>query len=116
MTSALELLKDRIGPTEARIVSKLVKKALDFRWMVTVNDGEVDTGVVESCDADAIYSEIGHTDQTVLILHRPAYERGGVHHPQSYLGWISLVHGNGEDVISDHVDNDRMAELVQGVY
>lgn len=105
----------RVGVTEAAIISTIVRRALGFGWLVTVNDGEEDA-VVKSDVEDEIFEEIGHTDQTVLIFTHPGGDLLGEKIEPSRLGFVWLVHGNEEDVIADHTDCEPMAELTAGVY
>lgn len=109
----MSTLNDRIGPVEARITRELVRRALGFGWLVTVNDGEEDA-VVKSLDRDAILGAVGHTDETVLRFTHVGVPSEGIE--PSNVGFVWLVHGNQDDVIADHTDNERMLELVAGVY
>lgn len=92
-----------INSIEARIVRNIVRRALAKGYLVSVSDGE-SVSVLRTNSLDLVMSEVGATDETTLIFCDSDHRR---------LGGIHLVHGNGEDVVSDHTDNDEMCELVE---
>ncbi|TPJ51767.1 MULTISPECIES: hypothetical protein [unclassified Mesorhizobium] len=96
---------NHMRPIEATIVGNLIKKALGLGWTVSVYDGE-EWALQQSSDYEAITTEIAATDETQIIF------RGGI---GQRIGWLQLIHGNDEDVISDHTDNIAMGLLVQGL-
>ena len=90
---------------EMEITRKLVRKILahEPKLMITVGDEE-DYLIKRSRDFDKIIAELGHSDENDLIIRSlDNSER---------LGAISLIWGNGEDVISDHTDNKIINQLV----
>jgi hypothetical protein len=93
-------LKERIDSQEYAVISRLVNRALNFGWVVSVSDGE-EVVVHKAKTLQQIYAEIAHTDATYLKFYQD----------DKYFGTVMLVHGNGEDVISDHTDNEHMVEL-----
>lgn len=95
---------NHMRPTEQKIVGKLIKKALGLGYVISVYDGE-DWAIVRSTDYEAITAEIAATDETQLMFRRGE--------DRVKVGWMLLVHGNDEDVISDHSDNEAMNSLVE---
>lgn len=85
-----------VSNIERRIITRILKRALAKGYSITVNDGEED--VVTSTDLATLQAEIGHTCETYLIIKD--------------VGWIWLVHGNEEDVVTDCVENEFIAALV----
>ncbi|ESY35389.1 hypothetical protein NKK48_30255 [Mesorhizobium sp. C386A] len=92
-----------LRPTEAKIIGALIKKALGLGYVVSVYDGE-EWALKKSGDYEKITHEIAATDATELVFRKA--EDG------SKVGWLQLIHGNDEDVISDHSDIEIMRELV----
>jgi hypothetical protein len=84
-----------LNPTEHAIVSKLVHEILARGYVVSVHDGE-EFAIKRSADYAAIMAAIGVSDETRLILR----EHVGIE-----VGWIQLIHGNDNDVISDYTIN-----------
>jgi hypothetical protein len=91
------------NPIETRIIAKLIRRALKKDWVISVNDGE-EWALVRSKDFEAITAEVHATEETYLHFRDAEGTK---------LGWVWLIHGNDEDVVSDHVDNDAMADLVK---
>ncbi len=88
-------------PAERRIVKAIVADALAKNWKISVNDGE-EWVIKQSRDQEAILQAMGATDMDILLIRDQDGER---------VGSISLVWGNGEDLLSDHSDNGAMAEF-----
>ncbi|TGT64042.1 MULTISPECIES: hypothetical protein [unclassified Mesorhizobium] len=97
-------LPSYVRPTEAKIIKRLVRKALNLGYVVSVYDGE-DYAIVRSNDFDAITAEIAATDSTELVFRRAD--------DKTKIGSVLLIHGNDEDVISDHSDNELTNALVE---
>ncbi|MER9205225.1 hypothetical protein [Mesorhizobium sp. M0771] len=91
--------------TEKRIISAIIKRALALGFTVSVYDGE-EWALKRSTDFEAITAEVHATDETTLRMRD---ETGNM------VGSIYLVHGNEDDVICDHTDNERTAALVKGL-
>lgn len=87
---------------EHRIAKTLINEALKRGWTLTVNDGE-ETVLWHSTDAKAIWRAMHSTEEEYLHFYDKDQKR---------IGWVWLVYGNGEDLITDHVDNDAMRQLV----
>jgi len=88
---------------EQRIVGKLIREALDEDLTISVFDGE-EWALKTSTDYEAITKEVAATDITELRFRDKN---------RKSVGWAMLVHGNGEDVISDYTDNETMNRLVK---
>jgi hypothetical protein len=82
---------EHMRPKEAKIVSKLIGVALRQRMFLRVFDGEEWATQWERQRKD-IEPEVAATDITYLYLRDSAGDE---------VGWIMLVHGNDEDVVSD---------------
>lgn len=91
-----------VSPVERDIITQVLRKALAKGYTVSLCDGE-EYPLIRSTDMKAITAEIAATDQTYLIFREDGQQRG----------WIWLVHGNHEDVVSDYTDNQAMRELVE---
>lgn len=90
---------------EQKIVRRLILRALDKGWVVSVFDGE-EWPVKKSNDFEKITAEIAATDETQLRFRNADGET---------RGWMLLVHGNGDEVIADYTDNNFMEELTKGI-
>ena len=88
------------------IAKTLVAKALERGWLVTVHDGE-EVALRRSNDAAAIWGAMRSTDEDNLIF----FAQDG----ETRLGWVWLIWGNGEDLISDYTDKPEIAALVKDV-
>jgi hypothetical protein len=88
---------------EQKIIGNLVQKALDGGLTVSAYDGE-EWALKHSSDFEKITSEVGQTCSTELRFRRAL--------DQTRVGDVLLIHGNEEDVISDHSDNPEVASLV----
>ncbi|CAH2399605.1 hypothetical protein [Mesorhizobium escarrei] len=91
--------------TEQRIVGAIIRKALKVGYLVSVYDGE-EWALVKSTNYEAITAEVAATDATTLRFRLS----GG-----DSVGTVFLVHGNDEDVVCDHSDNEAMTFLVGGI-
>ncbi|RWI06830.1 MAG: hypothetical protein EOQ89_03615 [Mesorhizobium sp.] len=96
---------EHANATEKRIITAILKRALAANYTVSVYDGE-EWALKRSTDLEAITAECHATDETTLRMR----DADG-----NVVGSIFLVHGNEEDVISDHTDNDLTAALVEGL-
>jgi hypothetical protein len=93
---------------ERRIVSRLVKDALKLGYTISLNDAHDGSGewvVRKSRSYQTVMNAIQSTDGDWLSFRNEAGERVGV---------VSLVYGNGADVISDCSANDAMSALLIG--
>jgi hypothetical protein len=88
----LRALMPHVGDTERQIAARIVQDAVTHGWTVCVNDGGAWT-VVRGDDAETILAAMGTTGSDTLRFLRGAREYGG---------WVTLIWGNGPDVISDY--------------
>lgn len=87
-----------VGPnetTERKICVALVDEALSWGYLITVSDGE------KSADRDKILDAMFSTEEDIL-----SFTDGG-----QDVGFIHLIYGNDEDVISDCVDSGQINRL-----
>lgn len=95
---------------ETRIAIALIKRAIKEGYCLSVSDGESNEAtVVLSCstDLDAICHAMGSTDSDVLVIRHVA--------TRARAGFVWLIWGNEQDLISDHTDNTDICELVAGL-
>jgi hypothetical protein len=95
---------------EARAARKLVKAALAAGYTISVNDGEEWT-VKRSTSAKAIIDALATTDSDRLLLRDPADGEA--------IGSFWLIYGNdpsGDELISDHSDNNVCNALYRAAY
>lgn len=96
-----------VGPrimVERKIVSKVVKDALDAGFTVDVFNGE-ETVIKDSKDMAAILKEMFSVDDERLYF-RKAGQR---------MGWVQLIYGNdGTDVIADYTATPAIEGIVAG--
>lgn len=76
---------------ETAISKKVVAALLAAGYDISVNDGEA-YPIKCSTDAEAIFAEMGHSDMETLEAHKDG----------KYVGFVLLILGNGEDVLSDY--------------
>lgn len=126
MTATTELLALKmVNATEARIIGALLDRILTVPELsVSVHNPEWEPGDDEADRFDcaptrtvaALAAEIGACDETTLEVWEPGLtpQAGG----PVRLGWVLLIHGNDEDVISDFgapaACYARFAALVDG--
>jgi hypothetical protein len=96
---------DYVSDTEARIAHKLISAALKAGFKVSVHDGE-EWPVKGSTSQNEIEAECFATDETTLRFRLTG-------EPATKVGDVLLILGNGEDVISDHTDNETIGQLVK---
>jgi hypothetical protein len=85
---------------EARIAESVVDAALALGYQISVNDGE-ETTLRRSVDRKAILNALRTTDQDFLFFSKGTQN----------FGFIWLVWGNGEDLISDCTSSDEIQEI-----
>ena len=90
---------------ERAIVDRLIRAALERKYLVTLHDGE-ERVLSRSSSYDDITALIAATDMTVLTFFDTSIEG------PAGKGRVILIHGNGEDVVHDYTDNDLIADLV----
>lgn len=95
---------------EARAARKLIRAALAEGWTVSVNDGE-ETTVRRSSREREIIDALCTTGEDIITLHLPISGKSG--------GTFWLIYGNdpsGEELISDHSDNENCERLYKAAY
>lgn len=90
---------------EREIVDRLIVCALERNYLVSLHDGE-EIVLSRSSSYEDITANIAATDMTILTFLDTSIEGS------AGKGIVILIHGNGEDVISDHTDNDLIGDLV----
>lgn len=96
-------IPDYVDTTELAIVYKLVDLILSNSWTISVWDGEA-FPVKRSNNKKTIIEAMFSTEEDTLVLRNSAGEK---------VGSIYLIYGNGEDLISDHSDNDTINHIVK---
>lgn len=81
---------------ELAIVRKLVNTILLDGYTISVDGGGEDFDLSRSTDVEAIMDATFAVDEATLFMHTL---------PKTPIGWVSLVHGNGVDIISDWTTN-----------
>lgn len=94
--------------TEKRIITAILRRALKADYLVSVYDGE-EWALKFSSDFEAITAEVHATDTTTLVF------RDANNADKAKVGSVWLVHGNEDDVIANHSDNEAMEALVKGL-
>ena len=89
---------------ETRIAESLVDEALARGYLVSVNDGE-ETTLRLSQDRKEILGAMYTTEQDYLWITKPGSKS---------IGYIWLVWGNEEDLITDNTAHDDIEELIKG--
>ena len=83
---------------ESRIINKLITRVLSEENMhIAVHDGE-EFATPPTRDRAQIQRETFATDVTVYVLYTPSVKQPG---KWKRHGTVTMVHGNGEDVLSD---------------
>lgn len=86
---------------EMKIIGRIVDRALERGYDISVNDGEGDV-LIRSKDKAKILAEVGASDETLFRVFNK-HQRVGI---------IWFVHGNEEDVVADCSDVPEILELV----
>lgn len=83
---------------ERLIIDHLIADMLAAGALLGVNDGE-ETTLERSADPVAIKAAMFTTDEDYLLVWPNGLGEG------EHIGWVWLIHGNGEDVICDYSTN-----------
>jgi hypothetical protein len=89
-------------PIEAKIAALLVDAILAAGHSVTIWEGG-GYAIKRATDRAAILDALASTDSDCVNVFDASGKR---------LGEVLLIYGNGEDLISDHTDNDAIQALV----
>lgn len=88
---------------ERYVVKKIVGRALDKGYLVTVFDGE-EFPVLHSDDMEEIMRDLGHCEEEWLYIENADLRK---------IGTIYLVYGNDADeVVCDCTDKPEILEIV----
>jgi hypothetical protein len=89
------------SPIEVTICNRLVTKALQAGYMISVHDGE-EYALKRSTSKRAVIEAMRSTDADTIVFRNADGSKAGA---------MLLIYGNGEDVISDYSDNAAMNAL-----
>ncbi len=108
---------------ENRIARRVASDAIAQGFKVSVNDGE-ETVLHHSVDVEAIMSALGSTEEDYLYFYKDTGNLAGqsalkLHEgkPQNFhdkVGWVHLIWGNDEDLISNNSDNEITNAILAG--
>jgi hypothetical protein len=90
-------------PVERPIATKVIRSILNAGYEIQVHDGEEfnsEPTVVE----EHVKANLASTGDDRLYFRKPGDE--------SFAGWVWLIWGNGEDLISDYTANDATEVLI----
>ncbi len=114
MSRALEI------ELEYRIAKRVIMDALAAGYSLSVNDGE-EYPVKRSTDAQAVFQALFSTDEDYLFLHKeggkwclPDDSEDDETH--DVVGWVRLIWGNVQDLISDYSSNAPTDALIDPIY
>ncbi len=97
--------------TERAIVNRLIDDLLAAGYRVRVHDGE-EFNCDDQTTESGIKANLATAGDDRLYFRKP-----GVRGPEqaAYDGWIWLIWGNGEDVISDYTANEATEAIVEPI-
>lgn len=102
MTDLKDSWQTWVPSVERPIIERLCKDILERGYLITIWDGE-ENSLISSGDIQDIIENVGHTEVTVVNV----MNIGG-----ALQGWIVLIHGNEDDVLSDHSIGTLMQSIV----
>lgn len=93
--------------TEAKIIDAIIDHALSQGMTIDVRDayGDNDEEITPLSDGALIRAEVAATGETLFDFRRAGETKA--------FGWVTLVHGNGYDVICDYSDNEATNSVLQ---
>lgn len=89
---------------ERAIARRLVNDIIDNGYRITVYDGGA-YPVQKSKKPMEVFAALGTTDMDTLTIYGRT---------RNCVGSVTLVYGNGLDLIADHTNNETMRHLVRG--
>jgi hypothetical protein len=91
---------DWMDETEAKIIDAIIDHALSLNIRIDVRDayGDNDEEKEPTSDGALIRAEVAATGETLFAFYAP-----GEKNP---FGWVTLIHGNGCEVICDYTCNE----------
>lgn len=99
----MSLNQEYTTEVERKIALRIVDDALAMGYCVSVNDGE-ETVVSKSSDREMILSSMATTDADILYFHKGTMA----------CGWVSLIWGNGTDLLSDSSVGEEIDAILRG--
>lgn len=103
-------LKTRME-VERRIATKIVEDALSLGLYITVNNGGDENEIcLSSCKEGILDNMFAAEIDRLMFFSRVE----GAKKEFNQVGWVTLIYGNGYDVISDYVDNSLMIPVLKG--
>ena len=90
---------------ETQILNRLVKDILKAGYLVHVMDGE-EFVLRDSNSFVKIRKAMESTDEDYLFLKRDGQN----------IGWVRLIYGNDNDVISDYTSVDEIEAIIDPIY
>jgi len=88
--------------------TKLIRSILKAGYVCRVHDGEEFNTDEDLTTETAIKNELATTGEDRLYFRKPGEDK--------WAGWVWLIWGNGEDLISDYTANDITESFVQPIY
>ena len=90
---------------ERTIAKRLIRTILEAGYDVRIHEGEDWAMDKRSNDPKTIFDNMASTDEDRVYFYSTSERK-------EQLGWIWLIYGNGEDLISDYSDNELTNDLV----
>lgn len=87
-----------------QIITALIAAIFAGGYCITLNDGDDDI-LHLSYDVNRIRANMNSTEMDIFKVH---YER-------EYIGFIQLIPGNGDDIVSNHSGNAIITNIVDKV-
>ncbi len=103
-----QLCFDRFTSLTERTIANKVIDALLEDYVVRVHDGEEFNTEHDLTTADEVREQLATTGEDRLFFRVKGDDR--------WLGWIWLIWGNGEDLISDYTANGPTDAIVEPIY
>lgn len=109
MTATQSCFQRFTSKVERGIATRLIRDLLAKGYYVRIHDGEEFNTESNLNKESEIKDNLATTGEDRIYFSKFSDK-------QSYLGWIWLVWGNGEDLISDYSANPRTEEIVEPIY
>ena len=87
-----------------QIITALIAAIFAGGYSITLNDGDDDV-LHHSFDADRIRSNMNSTEMDLFKVYQG----------DNYIGFIQLIPGNGDDIVSNHSGNEIITNIVDTV-
>lgn len=89
---------------QEQIITALIAAIFAGGYSITLNDGDDDV-LHKSFDADRIIKNMNSTEADIFK----------VYNQDQYIGFILLIPGNGDDIVSNHSGNEIIENIVDKV-